>query len=90
MVMVMELITSMWGLLKGSVVIGCDGINALYEALDYTYMITTCQQKHFDVLSKIQGYIRDSVIKYKPKHVKGHQDVLANIGKLDRLSLLNM
>ena len=72
--MVVELITSMRGLLKGSVVISCDGIVALYEKLDYTYRITTCQQKHFDVLSGIQGYIRNSVIKYKPKHLKGHQD----------------
>ena len=90
LVRVVELIKEMWNLDKGSIVIGCDGINALYEALDYRYRTTTCHQKQFDLLSGIQGYIRDSVIKYKPRHVKGHQDEWVNMDKLDRLALLNI
>lgn len=74
----------------GSVTIGCDGINALYKALDCAYRVTTCSQKHFDLLSGIQGYIRDSVIKYKPKYVKGHQDAWIDIDRLGRLALFNI
>ena len=88
--MVVELIKSMRKLGKGSVVIGCNGINALFEALDYEYRSTTCHKKHFDFLSGIQGYIRDSIIKYKPRHVKEHQDVWVSVDKLDCLALLNI
>lgn len=50
LVMVVELIKSMWILGNGSVIIGCDGINALYKAFDYEYMITLCHQRPFDFL----------------------------------------
>ena len=90
LVRVVELIKDMRNLDEGAIMIGCNGINALYEALDYRYRITTCHQKQFDLLSGIQGYIRDSVIKYIPCHVKGHQDEWVNMDELDRLALLNI
>ena len=52
-------------------------------------MITSNQQI-LDLLSGIQGYIRNSSVIYIPKYVKGHQDDLVNIEILDRLALMNI
>ena len=49
--------------------------------------VTLCMIQY---ISGIQGYIRDSVLKYKPRHVKGHQDEWVIMDKLDRLALLNI
>ena len=81
---------SMWDLQEGSVTIWCDGINALYEALDWIYRVTTCTQQQFDMISSIQWYVRYSIITYKPRHVKGHQDNWIDLDKLHRFALLNV
>ena len=54
------------------------------------YAPTTSNQQQFDLLSGIQGYVRDSIIKYSAKHVKGHQDDNVDLCTLDRLAILNI
>ena len=67
------MIKDMWNILSGSIVLGCDGLNALQQALDVDGVNITSKQQQFDLLSGIQGYIKDSNIKYIPKHIMGHQ-----------------
>ena len=90
LVMVTEAIKRLWGLEKGEITIGCDGINALHESLDFYYKPTSCNQQQFDLLSGIQGYLRCSEIRYIPEHVKGHQDEKIKLEDLGRLALLNV
>ena len=89
-VLVIEMIQQVWGLQTGGVLIGCDGKSALKQAVDVDDSITTCQHQHFDLLSGIQGYIRDSSIVYKSIHIKGHQDDKKPYEKLDRMEILNV
>jgi hypothetical protein len=89
-ILVIETIKDALGLEKGGIMIVCDGKNALEQALNTEYNITSCQQQHFDLLSGIQGYIRDSCIQYTAKHIKGHQDDTKELNELDRLSVLNV
>ena len=90
LIMVVELIKDMWALKLGSVTLGYDEINTFYEVLDWKYRATTSNQQQFDLLSGIQGYIRDSSVTYVPKHVKGHQDDWVDINNLNRLVLSNI
>ena len=90
LVMVTEEIKRVWGIKKGKITIGCDGINAPKETLDFGYKPTSCNQQQFDLLSGIQGYIRTSNITYVAEHVKGHQDDTVKLEDLDRLAQLNV
>ena len=90
MVMVIEAIKRVWSLEGGGITLGCDGENALYEALDYTKKSTSCNQQQYDLLSGIQGYIRDSSVNYTPVWIKGHQDDNVKIEDLGRLAMLNV
>lgn len=63
---------------------GCDGINPLYEALDWIYRTATSYQQ------QLTSYIMDGAIKYKPKYVKGRRHDWVDIDKLDRLAIVNI
>ena len=84
LVLMTELMKEVWGISGGGITLGCDGLGALYQSVDVKYFITSCKQQHFDLISGIQGYIRPSAITYTPKHIKGHQDDIIDISKLDR------
>ena len=87
--LIIEMITKVWGLPSGSVIVGCDGKSALKQAMSLDNVLT-CKQAHFDLLSGIQGYVRESKIKYVPHHIKGHQDKDTRWEELDRYALLNV
>ena len=72
MVMLIEVIKELWGITSGSITLGDDRINALYEALDYEYRPTSGNQQQFNLLSGTQAYLKMSEIEYISKHVKGH------------------
>ena len=90
LVLMTELMKEVWGVSGGGITLGCDGLGALYQSVDVKYFITSCKQQHFDLISGIQGYIRPSAITYTPKHIKGHQDDIIDISKLDRWAILNI
>ena len=90
MVLIVEMIKEVWGLTKGGILLGCDGKEALNQSLHIKNRMTVCHQQQFDLLSGIQGYVRASVIKYLPLHIKGHQDNKKKVGGLTRLELLNV
>ena len=90
LVLVVELTKEMWNLDKGAIIIGCDGINDLYQALDVAYNPTTSNQKRFNLLSGIQEYVRYSTIQYIPKHVKVHRNDNGDISNLDQIAILNI
>ena len=52
--------------------------------------LCSCSQQHFDLISGIQGYIKDSCLKYTAQYIKGHQDRAKDYQELDRLSILNV
>ena len=90
MVLVVEMIKEVWGLTKGGILLGCDGKDALNQAINIEQTMTVCQQQQFDLLSGIQGYVRASLIIYLPFHIKGHQDGKKKLEDLTRLELLNV
>ena len=45
MVVVVEIIKSLWVLKEGPITLGCDRLNALKEALYYFYELTSSDQK---------------------------------------------
>ena len=90
MVLVVEMIKEVWGLSKGGILMGCDGIEALNQSLNIQKNMTVCHQQQFDILSGIQGYVRTSNIEYLPFHVKGHQDSKKKLEDLNRLELMNV
>ena len=90
MVMVAESIKKTWALKEGNITIGCDGLISLNEAFEYVSRPTLCCQQQFDLLSGIQGYLRQSELTYIPKHVKGHQDNIMRVQDLGRLEKLNV
>ena len=90
LVIVVEMIKDMWNIQSGSIVLGCDGLNALQQALDVDGVNITSKQQQFDLLSGIQGYIKDSNIKYIPKHIMGHQDETGIVSMLDRWAIINI
>ena len=54
----------MWNITLESIVIGCDGLNALHQGLDVDSVRITSKKHQFDLLSGMQGYIRDSSVIY--------------------------
>ena len=90
LVLVVEMIKDMWNIKSGSIKIGCDGLNALQQGMGVDSVHITSKQRQFDLLSGIQGYIRDSSITYIPKHVKGHQDGNIVVSELDRWAITNI
>lgn len=73
----------MWGLREGGITLGCGGINALHEALDFEYKTASCNQQHFDLLSGILTYLSTSEPVYTSKHVRGHYDNGVDLVDLD-------
>ena len=88
--LVVEIIKEVWGLTKGGILMGCDGIEALNQSLNIQKNMTVCHQQQFDILSGIQGYVRTSNIEYLPFHVKGHQDSKKKLKDFNRLELMNV
>ena len=74
MVAMVEGIKEVWNITKGHVTLGCDGMQAGLQGLDVLNNTTVCTQQSFDLLSGIQGYLKDSNVTYTYKHIKGHQD----------------
>ena len=89
-VMVVEVIKEVIGLKKGGILIGCDGKSALEQSISVEENLCTCSQQHFDLISGIQGYIKDSCLKYTSQYIKGHQDRANDYQDLDRLAILNV
>ena len=74
-VLVSEIVKEAWAINKGGIIIGCDGKEALKQAIDIDTKVTSCKQQQFDLLSGIQGYVRASELQYTSLHIKGHQDL---------------
>ena len=89
-VLVVETIKEVWGQTAGSVVVACDGKEALRQAFLTATSRLSCQNAEFDLISGIRGYVRRSKIIFKPTHVKGHQDDRRSYGELTRLEKLNV
>ena len=89
-VLVIETIKETLDINNGGITIGCDGKNALEQAVLVKENVISCQQQHFDLLSGIQGYIKNSCLTYTPRHIKGHQDDVKSYLDLDRFEVLNV
>ena len=90
MVLIVEMIKEVWKLKYGGILICCDGKDALNQAVNVDEINISCKQQQFDLLSGVQGYIRQSPIIYLPYHVKGHQDKNVKLEDLGRIPLLNI
>ena len=54
-VLVVEIIKEVWGLTEGRILLGCDGKDALNQALNIDETFTVYRQQQFDYLVEIQG-----------------------------------
>jgi hypothetical protein len=72
----------------GTITIGCDGIGAI-QLVNNDYFCKS-SQKHYDIIKSIKSSIYVSPIKWKFRHIKGHQDDYTHFDNLDRLSQLNV
>jgi hypothetical protein len=72
-VCVVETLTSNYGLTSGSITIGCDGKEALYQSLSDTGPVSP-RASDFDVITAIRRKVARSPITFHTKWVEGHQD----------------
>ena len=86
-VTVVEALVEVYGITEGAIEVGCDGESAL-RAFDLGYYFDP-QQADFDFLSAIQTSVRASPLRWKYRHVLGHQD-LHNPGQIDHWAALNI
>ena len=88
-VCVLEILCRTYGIKKGSIKIGCDGLSAIRKALDEESSFS-CQSAQFDLLSAVEAKLRALPITVEWRHIDGHQDEGKFIGPLDRWAQLNV
>ena len=72
-VMIVESQCDKYNIKEGEITAACNGINSIIIYMDrYTYFFS--RSNNFDILSAIDSKIQSSPIKWKWRHVKGHQD----------------
>jgi hypothetical protein len=57
---------------QGKLEIACDGIEALRE-ISEEYKVTKSGRKSYDFITAAKTYLATSPLKWKFKHVRGHQ-----------------
>ena len=75
------------GVSAGSVEVGCDGAGALKQALEKEGEVEPTWQQ-FDLIAAIRDWKQHSPVKWKTRHILGHQDDNPN-HVLDRWATLN-
>jgi hypothetical protein len=89
-VCVVELLATTYGLTDGSITIGCDGQEALWQSLTETGTVST-RASDFDLITAIRRKVARSPITFHTKWVQGHQDSLpGRHRRLDPWALLNV
>ena len=83
-----EAVCKVFRIQSGSIEIGCDGISALRQATAETDL-SNPHLSQFDLIAAIRHIIHRTPIKWKARHVKGHQDDDETI-VLDRWALINI
>jgi hypothetical protein len=87
-VVLVHTVCQKYGITKGSITVGCDGLSALLQALDYDDDVDPTSQQ-FDIIAAIH-YWRDlSPVQWKSRHILGHQDDAGVPTVLDRWATLN-
>ena len=71
---------------QAGITIRCDGLSALERSFDINNP-TSISNKHYDLLSGIQGMVKATQIKWEYHHVRGHQKEKKE--KLTRWEMLN-
>ena len=87
-VSMIELICMYFMIEKGTVEVGCDGLQALKQAT-FNSDITNPKYPQFDLISAIRQAMRRCPINWKTRHIKGHQDDDLN-AELDSWAKLNV
>jgi hypothetical protein len=86
---IIQKICSFYGISKGEITIGCDGLSALNRAFSVVSILDP-NEPSYDLLGAIKHYQAHSTIQWKIQHVEGHQDDHTALYKLDRWSKLNI
>jgi hypothetical protein len=86
-VTMVEALVSAYDIMEGAIEVGCNGKLAL-RAFDLGYYFDP-QQANFDFLSAILTSVRASPLRWKYRHILGHQD-LHNPGQIDHWAALNI
>jgi hypothetical protein len=87
-VIVTEAIASIHDIQTGTMEIGCDCESGLTAIFQHTY--DTPKQKHHDLIHEIRTKIAASKIKWKSRHVEGHQDKHKSYQMLDMWGQMNV
>ena len=75
-------------LIHGQCTLGCDNIGALQASFGWNN--PTPDWACYDILSLIRDAIKESPIKWKPLHIKGHQDDKVKFGELSIAAQANV
>ena len=87
-VIMVELICQQFGIMDGSIIMGCDGKEALHHCVNLSWHIKA-DKPHFDIVHATRRVISSTPIQWTPKHVKSHQDD-DPYAVLDRWATLNV
>jgi hypothetical protein len=83
-----EVVCKVFTLTTGQITVACDGESALDYVFDWNNRFIRASTPHLDLIVSIRRMIQASPIRWKYRHVKGHQDDYA--GPLDRWASLNV
>ena len=87
-VITVEALTKVFDIQDGTIEVGCDCESGLTAIFEHEY--DTPSQPHHDMIHEIQKKIALSPIKWKFRHVRGHQDKHIQAQYLDLWSQLNV
>ncbi len=76
-------------IVEGSVELACNGFSALNKAFSYV-SILQIEDPNYDLIAAIKHWWLYSLLLWKIRHVKGHQDDHVEVQQLDRWSQLNV
>jgi hypothetical protein len=83
-----EVVCKVFQVQTGQITVACDGESALDYVFDWNNRVLRASTPHLDLIVAIRRMIKASPLKWKFRHVKGHQDDYA--GPLDRWAALNV
>jgi hypothetical protein len=74
-IFMVNLVCQSFKIMTGSITVGCDGLSALKSVFEEgEYWEAVIEQTDYDIISSIRAQFRKSPIKWRWRHITGHQD----------------
>jgi hypothetical protein len=86
---IVNLLCQHYDIAEGTVIIGCDGLQALLHAIS-SVDFTSTKMAQFDLVGATRTMLRRSPVSWKAEHVLGHQEDDDVHATLDRKAMMNV